>query len=422
MISAYVIYIINVSSLNLWGFMHSFRSLFPIFSQKRIKPFVYFDSAATTQKPQSVIDAVSNYYTQSNSSVSRGIYALGEKTTQLYEAVRYKVARFLNAPSSAQIVFTSGATASINTVVAIWAHHALQAGDEIVITQAEHHSNFVPWQQFAQKNNIVLKVIPVAQDGTLIISSALSLITAKTKLVAITHVANATGIYTPLKAILDHAHALGAYTLVDGAQAVPFQAVDVQELGCDFYVFSGHKMLAPTGVGILYMSRRAQKTSKPAVYGGGMVFEVNEQDTSFLPAPLCFEAGTPAIAQIIGLGAALDVLARNDITEINRYTCQLIRYCVQELQKIPYVKIIGSVDLLKKQSHIVSFTVDGMHAHDIAAYLDTHGICVRAGNHCAQPLAQALGYDASVRISLYAYNTQEEIDYCIKVLTQLRIP
>lgn len=399
--------------------MRHFRSLFPIFSQKRLKPFIYFDSAATSQKPQAVIDAVVNYYSFYTSSINRGIYSLGEKTTQMYESVRYKVARFINAPSSAQVVFTSGTTASINTVVSLWAEHCVQEGDEIVISQAEHHANFVPWQQLALRKKAILKIIPVTHEGAISLFDGLKLITKKTKVIALTHVSNATGMYTLLEPFITQAHKMGAYVLIDGAQAVAFEAPDVQALKCDFYVFSGHKMLGPTGVGVLYMSRRVQKESRPAVFGGGMVFEVDQEKSSFLPAPTCFEAGTPAIAQVIGLGAALDVLAHNDVTEIDRYTCELIRYCIKELNKLPYIKIIGSLESLQKKSHLVSFTVDGMHAHDVAAYLDTHGICVRAGHHCAQPLAKALGYEASVRISLYAYNTKEEIDYCIKILGQL---
>lgn len=399
--------------------MQGLRKHFPIFSLKREQPLIYFDNASTSQKPQSVIDAIAQFYTKSNANTNRGLYKLGEKATESYEFVRFKVARFLNAQSSSEIVFTSGTTGSITTVVYAWAEKHVTAGDEIVVSQLEHHSNFVPWQQLAQRKGALLKIIPVDRDGLLDLSSLQDLITAKTKLVAIAHVSNALGSYTDIQSIVKAAKKVGARVLVDGAQAVPFEAVDVQLLGCDFYAFSAHKMLGPTGVGVLYMSRSVQKECTPYVMGGGMVFEVDIDRTTFLHAPTCFEAGTQPIAQVIGFGAALDFLARNDLHEINKYCIALNKQLIVGLQKLKRVRILGPVDQLKESGHMVSFVVDGMHAHDVAAYFDRYGICVRAGHHCAQPLAKRLGYEASIRVSFYLYNTSEEVEYFLKVLKQL---
>jgi cysteine desulfurase/selenocysteine lyase len=399
--------------------VQNLRKSFPIFSEKREKPLIYFDNAATTQKPQSVIDAISRFYSTANANMNRGLYALGEKTTELYENVRFKTARFLNAQSSSEIIFTSGTTDSITTVVYSWGEKNIKKGDEIVISQLEHHSNFVPWQQLAKRKKAILKIIPVDRNGVLDLSSLDDLITEKTKLVAIAHVSNALGIYTDLKTIITAAKKVNARVVVDGAQAVPFEAVDVQNLGCDFYAFSGHKMLAPTGVGVLYIARSVQKECTPYKTGGGMVYEVDNASTTFLSAPTCFEAGTPPIAQVIGLGAALNFLARNDLYEINKQCIALNKQAITGLKKLKKIKILGPIKELKESSHIVSFMVDGMHAHDVAAYLDRFGICVRAGHHCAQPLAKRLGYEASVRASFYLYNTAEEVEYFLKVMKQL---
>lgn len=399
--------------------MQNLRKHFPIFSVKREQPLIYFDNASTSQKPQSVIDAVTSFYTKSNANTNRGLYKLGEKATESYEFVRFKVARFLNAQSSSEIIFTSGTTGSITTVVYTWAEKQITAGDEIVVSQLEHHSNFVPWQQLAKRKGAVFKVIPVDRDGVLDLSSLQDLITEKTKLVAVAHVSNALGIYNDVQTIVKAAKKVGARVLVDGAQAVPFEAVDVQLLGCDFYAFSAHKMLGPTGVGVLYMARSVQKECVPYAMGGGMVFEVDTETTTFLPAPTCFEAGTQPISSVIGFGAALDFLARNDLHEINKQCIALNKQLIVGLQKLNRIRILGPVDQLKESGHMVSFIVDGMHAHDVAAYFDRYGICVRAGHHCAQPLAKRLGYEASIRVSFYLYNTSEEVEYFLKVLKQL---
>lgn len=402
--------------------MQDLRKYFPIFSQKREQPLIYFDNAATTQKPQSVIDSISCFYSTANANMNRGLYALGEKSTEAYENVRFKTARFINAQSSSEVIFTSGTTDSINTVVYSWGEKNIKEGDEIVISQLEHHSNFVPWQQLALRKNAILKIIPVDRNGVLDLSSLDDLITSKTKLVAIAHVSNALGTYTDLKTIIASAKKVKARVLVDGAQAVPFEAIDVQSLGCDFYAFSGHKMLAPTGMGVLYMARNVQKECTPHKTGGGMVHEVDNVSTTFLSAPTCFEAGTPPIAQVIGFGAALNFLARNDLNEINKNCIALNKQAIIGLKKLKKITILGPIDQLKESSHMVSFMVEGMHAHDVAAYLDRFGICVRAGHHCAQPLAKRLGYESSVRASFYLYNTSEEIVYFLKVMKQLITP
>jgi cysteine desulfurase / selenocysteine lyase len=401
------------------GCVQNLRKNFPIFSQKREKPLIYFDNAATTQKPQSVIDAVSRFYSAENANMNRGLYKLGEKATESYENVRFKTARFLNAQSSSEIIFTGGTTDSINMVAYSWGEKNIKEGDEIVVSQLEHHSNFVPWQQLALRKGAIFKVIPVDRNGVLDLSSLDDLITSKTKLVAVAHVSNALGIYTDLKTIIKAAKKVEARVVVDGAQAVPFEAIDVQDLGCDFYAFSGHKMLAPTGMGVLYIARGVQKECTPHVTGGGMVYEVDNVSTTFLTAPTCFEAGTPPIAQVIGFGAALNFLARNDLHEINKNCISLTKQAITGLQKLKKIQILGPVDELKESAHLVSFMIDGMHAHDVAAYLDRFGICVRAGHHCAQPLAKRLGYQASVRVSFYLYNTAEEVEYFLKIMKKL---
>lgn len=399
--------------------MINLRKHFPIFALKREQPLIYFDNAATTQKPQSVIDVVSRFYSFSNASINRGLYDLGEKATESYEFVRFKTARFLNAVSSSEVIFTRGTTDGINTVVYSWGEHNIKEGDEIVVSQLEHHSNFVPWQQLAKRKKAVFKIIPVDREGVLDLSSLDDLITEKTKIVAVAHTSNALGLYNDIKTIIFAAKKVGARICIDGAQAAPFEALDVQSLGCDFYAFSGHKMLAPTGVGVLYIARSVQKECIPHITGGGMVHEVKDEDTTFLPAPTCFEAGTPPIAEVIGFGAALDFLSRNDMQEIKKHCIGLTQRTIKGLQKFKKITILGPIEHLKESSHLVSFVVDGMHAHDVATYLDRYGICVRAGHHCAQPLAHRLGYESSIRVSFYLYNTQEEVDYFLKVLKQL---
>ncbi len=399
--------------------MKMVREDFPIFAQRSEKPLIYFDNAATTQKPRAVLSTITHFYMTYNASVNRGLYKIAERATEMYESVRYKVARFINAQSSSEIIFTQGTTDSINTVALIWARYAIKEGDEIVVSIMEHHSNFVPWQQLAQAQKAILKIIPVTKEGLLDYKNLSSIITEKTKLVAVTQVSNALGIRNDLAPIIKRAKEMKARVLVDGAQAVAFEKVDVQLLGCDFYVFSAHKMGGPTAVGVLYINRTVQKECIPYQTGGGMVHEVSVEKTTFLPAPMLFEPGTPAVAQVIGFGAAIDYLFRHPFEDIQAYTVGLTIRAIEGLEKLPKIRILGSIAQLKLTGHMVSFVVEGMHAHDVAAALDKEGICVRAGHHCAQPLAKALGYESSVRISFYSYNTSEEVDYFLKVLRQI---
>lgn len=399
--------------------MNNWRSDFPIFSQKIDRPFIYFDNAATTQKPQVVLEAMQQFYAHHNANIHRGLYGVAENATSQYEAVRAQVARFLNAASSQEIIFTHGTTDSINTVALIWARHAIQAGDEIVISMLEHHSNFVPWQELAREKNALLKIIPVTPEGDLDYNAAQKLITARTKLVAVTHVSNALGIYIDVQRIVHMAKKVTAKVLIDGAQAVGFEPIDVQKLNCDFYVFSGHKILGPMGVGVLYIKQAVQSECRPYKFGGGMVHEVTSSTTSYLPAPHCFEPGTPAVAQVIGLGAALSYIQYVGIEVIQAHVAQLVAYCKAELKLIQGVTVLPATKTDSNSTHIVSFIIKGIHSHDVAAALNAAGICVRAGHHCAQPLADALGYPAFVRLSFHLYNTQEEVAYFLQVLQKI---
>jgi cysteine desulfurase/selenocysteine lyase len=396
------------------------RKDFPILSQQvEGYPFIYVDNAATTHKPQSVIDAVVGFYTTSNASVYRGIHTFAEKTTQLYEDARGKVARFIGALPE-EIIFTSGATEGINCVVDTWGQQCISAGDEIVLTELEHHANLLPWQRLAQKKGAVLKFIPVTADGTLDFSFLDTIITHKTKMVAFVHVSNTVGTHNDSATIIAAAKKVGARVLIDAAQSVGHQKIDVAALGCDFLVFSGHKMLAPTGVGVLFMKKELHNAIEPHRVGGGMVENVTLQAATWAAAPHKFEAGTPPIAQVIGLGVAVDYLkAHIDFDELRIHEARLCARLIEGLSGMSSVRILGPIEELKKNGHLVGFLVDGLHSHDVAAFLSSRGIAVRAGHHCAQPFARALGYDASVRVSFYFYNTAEEVDCIIEALREL---
>ena len=393
---------------------------FPIFKNTvNGHPVIYFDNASTTQKPQAVLDALLNFYTTTNANVHRGIYTLAEQATQAYEDARVKVARFINADSS-EIVFTKGTTESINLVAATWGVCDIEEGDEILITQLEHHANMVPWQLLAYKQGAKLKYIPVLADGRLDVTQLSSLITPRTKLVALSHVSNALGVHNPIQDIIKAAHAVDALVLIDAAQSVPHQPIDVQAMNVDFLAFSGHKMLGPTGIGVLYIKKDLHEFMPPYQAGGGMVQNVDYTGSEWRPAPHKFEAGTPPIAQAVALGAALDYLQKNiHFAELRVHEAALCAQLIDGLSKIAGVHLLGPLDELKKVGHMVTFTVDGMHAHDVAAYLDQFGICVRAGHHCAQPLAKKLGIEASVRVSFYCYNTQEEVVRLLEVMHKI---
>lgn len=396
------------------------RADFPILQQKvNGNQLIACDNASTTHKPQAVIDALVNFYTTTNANIYRGIHLFAEQATHAYEDARKKIADFISADSQ-EVIFTRGCTSGINFVVATWGQDNIKAGDEIIMTELEHHSNLLPWQRLAQQKGAVLKFIPIFPDGTVDLSNLNSLITNKTKMVSIIHVSNAVGTHVDVVAIIARARQVGAKILIDAAQSVAHQKINAHAIDCDFLVFSGHKILGPTGIGVLYIKKDLHKTLPPYEVGGGMVEDADCFHASWAPAPQKFEAGTPPIAQAIGLGAAIDYLQSNiNFDELKEYEAQLCVRLIEGLQTLKQIKILGPIEELKKQGHLVSFLVEGIHSHDVAAFLDSKGISVRAGHHCAQPFAKKLGYDASVRISFYFYNTFEEIDAIINALKEL---
>ncbi len=395
------------------------RADFPILQPDEKKSLIYFDNAVTTQKPQQVIDAISYFYAKDNANVARGIYKLGEAATDLYEQARAKVADFIGAWPE-EIIFSSGTTRAINDIASSWGMQNIKSGDEILISELEHHSNLVPWQQLAKKTGAMLKFIPVDKHGNLELNKLKELLTDRTKLVAVSHVSNALGTSNDIKKIIKEARKVGAKVLVDASQSVPHKKINVHDLDADFLVFSAHKMLGPTGIGVLYIKKDLHDQVPPFAFGGGMIFEVDLGKTTFLVAPKKFEAGTPPIAQAIGLAAAIDYLQKHvDFELLQKHESQLVTQLIEGLQKIPTVKILGPIEQLKSQGSIVSFVIEGMHPHDIAEYLNQLGIAVRAGHHCAQPLAKKLGIDASVRVSLYFYNTKKEVEQLLLALKQL---
>ncbi len=382
---------------------------------KRYPELSYLDSAATTQKPQVVIDAVNEFYTQYNAQVYRGIYVLAEQATERYESARSKVAQYVGA-SDDEIVFTRGATEGINLVASSWAAKKLKKGDEIIISELEHHSNLLPWMRLEQELGIVLKYIPLTKEGTLDYEAYSSMLSSKTKLVAITHTSNVLGLHVDLPLIISQAHQCGARVLVDATQAAGREHLKVQESKADFVAFSGHKMLGPTGIGVLYMARHMHDEVAPYELGGGMVYSVGFHEAQWAEAPLRYEAGTPPIAQAIGLGAAVDYLSKVDFDVLKKDQARLCTNIIEGLSEIPHIRILGPIEELKVSGHLVSFVSSKAHGHDIASYLDTEQICVRAGNHCTQPLHKVLGIDASVRISLYGYTSDADVDKVIRAL------
>jgi len=402
--------------------MNNFKALrndFPILSQQANgHPLIYFDNAATTQKPQAVIDAELSFYTKNNANINRGIYQDAEIATQLYEQARTTVAQYIGAHWQ-EVIFTKGTTESINFIATAWATRVLKPGDEIVLTELEHHANLIPWQIVAQQTGAQLKFIPITADGTLNMNVLDTIITAQTKLVACTHVSNALGTHVDIKTIIDRAHAVGAKILIDAAQSVPHQNIHVHELDCDFLVFSGHKMFGPTGVGVLYIKQQLHDHIEPYQFGGGMVFEVDWHTSTWARSPQKFEAGTPPVAQAIALGVAINYLQSLDLKKLQQHEAALCTRLIDGLQQIPGTQILGSIEQLKQQGHLVSFVKENIHAHDVAAYMDQYGIAVRAGHHCAQPLAKKLSIEGSTRVSFYAYNTIDEVDLFLSILKSL---
>ncbi|EDB1282296.1 cysteine desulfurase [Listeria monocytogenes] len=389
------------------------RADFPILAQEiNEKPLAYLDNAATSQKPKQVIEALTHYYEFDNANVHRGVYTLAARATDAYESARGKVAKFIHAREVAEIIFTRGTTSAINLVVGSYAEANIEAGDEIVISYLEHHSNLIPWQQLAKRKGAVLKYIELEEDGTISVEQAKKTIGEKTKIVALAHVSNVLGTITPIKEIAAIAHQFGAVILVDGAQAVPHMEVNVVDLDADFYAFSGHKMMAPTGIGALYGKRELLDAMEPTEFGGEMIDFVELYDSTWKELPWKFEAGTPIIGGAIALGAAIDYLAEVGLANIHAHEQTLASYAIEEMSKIEGITIYGPKDA-SKRCGLVTFNLEGAHPHDIATILDEDGIAIRAGHHCAQPLMKWLDVSSTARASFYIYNTKEEIDALI---------
>ncbi|MCP7334783.1 cysteine desulfurase [Listeria monocytogenes] len=389
------------------------RADFPILAQEiNEKPLAYLDNAATSQKPKQVIEALTHYYEFDNANVHRGVHTLAARATDAYESARGKVAKFIRAREVAEIIFTRGTTSAINLVVDSYAEANIEAGDEIVISYLEHHSNLIPWQQLAKRKGAVLKYIELEEDGTISVGQAKKAIGEKTKIVALAHVSNVLGTITPIKEIAAIAHQFGAVILVDGAQAVPHMEVDVVDLDADFYAFSGHKMMAPTGIGALYGKRELLDAMEPTEFGGEMIDFVELYDSTWKELPWKFEAGTPIIGGAIALGAAIDYLAEVGLENIHAHEQALASYAMEEMSKIEGITIYGPRDA-SKRCGLVTFNLEGAHPHDIATILDEDGVAIRAGHHCAQPLMKWLDVSSTARASFYIYNTKEEIDALI---------
>jgi len=385
------------------------RADFPIL-ERRIhgKPLAYLDNAATTQKPRAVIEAVSDFYTHGYANIHRGVHTLSEEATVAYEDAREKVAAFINVPDRRGVVFTRNTTEAINLVASSWGRAHVGPGDRIVITEMEHHSNLVPWQQLARENGARLEYISLTEDGQLDLGSFDRLLEESVKLVAFTHVSNVLGTVNPAQEIASRARAAGACVLIDGAQSVPHMPVDVGALDCDFFAFSGHKMCAPTGIGVLYGRPEILAAMPPHVTGGGMIQRVEHGEASWADLPEKFEAGTPAIAEAVGLGAAIDYLEGLGMEAIRTHEQMLVAYALERLSELSGVSAIGPGASCR--SGVVAFTVESVHPHDLAQILDLEGVAIRAGYHCAQPLHQYLGLPPTARASFYLYNTRDEVD------------
>ncbi len=384
------------------------RADFPILQQEiHGKQLAYLDNAATTQKPLSVITALDDYYRHYNSNIHRGVHSLSEKATAAYEASRNKTKDFINAASTKEIIFVRGTTEAINLVAQSYGRSRLKPGDEIIISEMEHHSNIVPWQLLCEQTSAVLRIIPINDDGELIMEEYGKLLNEKTKIVAIVHISNALGTINPVKKIIDMAHAVNAIVLVDGAQAVAHTPVDVQALECDFYVFSGHKLFGPTGTGVLYGKQALLEQMPPYQGGGDMIKIVTLKKTLFNDLPYKFEAGTPHIAGVIGLGAAIDHVTKTGLANISAWETDLIQYALAESAKINGLRLIGTA---KEKTSILSFTLGKIHPHDIGTILDLEGIAIRAGHHCAMPVMEHFKIPATARASFAFYNTHAEVD------------
>ena len=394
------------------------RKDFPILRQEvHGKPLVYLDSAATSQKPRAVLEALDRYYEQDNANVHRGVHRLSERATQAYEAAREKVQRFVNAAHPHEIVFVRGTTEAINLVAQTFGRTRVRSGDEIVVTVMEHHSNIVPWQMLCEEKGAVLRVAPMDDDGTLLVDELERLVGPRTKLLALGHVSNALGTIHPVRRIVEMAHGRNVPVLLDGAQAVPHLAVDVQALGCDFYAFSGHKLFGPTGIGVLYGRSELLEEMPPWQGGGDMISSVTFEKTTYNKLPYKFEAGTPDIAGAIGLGAAIDYVRGLGLDAISAHVHDLLSYATKAMRDVPGLRLIGTA---KEKASVLSFAFGDIHPHDIGTVLDREGIAIRTGHHCAQPLMRRLGVAATARASLALYNTREDVDALVAGLHKVR--
>ena len=394
---------------------------FPILQTKMNgRPIVYLDNGATTQKPEAVIKAVADYCTYCNANPHRGAYELSVKATDIYETARVRTQQFIGAARPEEIIFTKNATEALNLVAYSYGRANIREGDEIVITISEHHSNIVPWQFVAKARGATLKYIYLAEDGNLSAEDIAAKITEKTKIVAVTHVSNVLGLVNDVRMIADRAHAVGAVIVVDGSQSVPHIAVDVQAMNADFFAFSGHKMLSPMGIGVLYGKYDILNAMPPFLFGGDMIDYVGEQETTFAELPAKFEAGTQNVSGASGLIAAIDYLEKVGFERIERIEHDLLAYALPKLRELPFVELYGCDSARDNKTGIITFNVKDIHPHDVASILDSYGVAIRAGHHCAQPLMRYLGQNATCRASFYLYNTHEDIDRFIEALKKVR--
>lgn len=394
------------------------REEFPILSQQvHGKPLVYLDNAASAQKPQAVIDAITTCYGRYYANVHRGVHHLSERSTAAYEAVREKVRGFLNAAHTREIIFTRGTTESINLVASSFGGSRVGSGDEVLITTMEHHSNIVPWQMLCERQGARLRVVPITDEGELVLEDYRRLLSERTKIVSVVHVSNALGTVNPVREMIQLAHQRGIPVVLDGAQAIPHLAVDVQELDCDFLAFSGHKIYGPTGVGVLYGKTEYLEAMPPYQGGGDMIRTVTFEKTEYADLPCKFEAGTPSIADVIGLGAALDWVSAIGLDAIDAHEHMLLNYATTRLEEIPGLRLIGTA---QNKAAVVSFVMEGVHPHDIGTILDREGVAVRAGHHCAQPVMQRFGVAATARASFAVYNTTQEVDALVAAIWKVK--
>ena len=394
---------------------------FPILQTKMNgRPIVYLDNGATTQKPEAVIKAVVDYCTYCNANPHRGAYELSVKATDIYETARVRTQQFIGAARPEEIIFTKNATEALNLVAYSYGRANIREGDEIVITISEHHSNIVPWQFVAKARGATLKYIYLAEDGNLSAEDIAAKITEKTKIVAVTHVSNVLGLVNDVRTIADRAHAVGAVIVVDGSQSVPHIAVDVRAMDADFFAFSGHKMLSPMGIGVLYGKYDILNAMPPFLFGGDMIDYVGEQETTFAELPAKFEAGTQNVSGASGLIAAIDYLEKVGFERIERIEHDLLAYALPKLRELPFVELYGCDSARDNKTGIITFNVKDIHPHDVASILDSYGVAIRAGHHCAQPLMRYLGQNATCRASFYLYNTHEDIDQFIEALKKVR--